>query len=115
METRRARPAGRAGGDSAEGPLSAEGRRRGDTGYGRQVDRATSREMTRRDESGFWFRPESPAKGAPSETEGGDDWENHLAPYRREVNRLRAMLQNWRQTTDRGERAEADGGEGKGE
>ena len=114
----------RRGGGSEQGgqAVEVEGYRLDETGRagpGSCVDRsATSpRESMRRDEGTFWFRPENRPSRDDEPSGSGDDvsWENHLAPYRREVNRLRAMLQNWRQTAERGERAVKDRGEGQGE
>ena len=109
----------RSGDGSARGGPALEveeyGRERGRSGF----DRGASpvREAVRRDEGPFWFRPGSDANegGAPAGSGEDASWENHLAPYRREVNRLRAMLQNWRQTTERGETGEKDGGEDRRE
>ena len=102
--------------------LKVEGYRLDETGGaspGSGVDRSASsrRESMRRDEGSFWFRPDNgPSREAePSGSRDDVSLENHLAPYRREVNRLRATLQNWRQTTERGERSEKDRGEGQGE
>jgi hypothetical protein len=106
------------GGGSVEGGqgLEVEGYRREDdrAGWGAgPVRGVSSRESMRRDEGTFWFRPGSGARegGAPAGSGGDVPWENHLAPYRREVNRLRAMLQNWSRTTEREEAGQKDGGE----
>lgn len=96
--------------------LEAEGYRLVDAGGGGdddEVDRTSgaSRESRRKSEGAFWFRPEND----PERKRDESPWENHLAPYRREVNRLRSMLQNWRQTAEREERPKNDPREAQGE
>ncbi len=71
----------------------------------REAASSIEAESTRNEDGTFWFRPARIQEGEEGEEgeedEGGESrWENHLAPYRREVNRLRAMLQNWRENSD---------------
>ena len=89
------RPAGALYRTDRKGPDTENERSREVTGVSSQGDAAKQRQGT------FWFRPqESPASAAD------ESWENDLAPYRREVNRLRATLQSWRQTSEGRERAD---------
>lgn len=75
------------------------------------------RQQEAKGEEAFWFRPDGSVSGEAdsSDSRGDVSWENHLAPYRREVNRLRAMLKNWRESTDRGDRSDKTSEEGRGE